>query len=291
MKRCSSCGSVHGASTFTCPVCAASPAQVDGFLAFSPELAHGDGGYDPDLFAQLAPLEAKSFWFRSRNDLILWALRRHSPGLRSFLEIGCGTGYVLSGVAGEFPQATLLGSEIVADGLPIAAARVPSAALVQMDARDIPLRDEVDAIGAFDVLEHIVEDDDVLAQMHQALEPGGLLVISVPQHRWLWSPADVRAHHVRRYSARELRAKITDAGFDIERSTSFVSLLLPMMALSRLLMRRRTEVDPIDEMRMPALLNTVLYRVMRLETALIRRGVDFPLGGSRLVVARKPPAG
>ena len=156
-----------------------------------------------------------------------------------------------------------------------------------MDARDIPLRAEVDVIGAFDVLEHIEEDVEVLGQMHQALKPDGLLVISVPQHRWLWSPADDHAHHVRRYTARELRAKVTGAGFDIERSTSFVSLLLPMMLLSRLLMRRRTEVDPIDEMRMPALLNAVLYRLMRLETALIRRGLDLPLGGSRLVVARK----
>jgi len=42
---------------------------------------------------------------------------------------------------------------------------------------------------------------------------------------------------------------------------------------------------------LPLFLNAVLYRLMRLETALIRRGVDFPLGGSRLVVARKRTAG
>jgi SAM-dependent methyltransferase len=291
MKRCSSCGSVHDSVTFTCPVCEHSPEEVDGFLAFSPDLAHTGGGYDPDLFAQLAPLEEGSFWFRSRNDLILWALRQHSPTLTSFLEIGCGTGYVLSGVEAEFPRATLLGSEVFVDALPYAAARVRAAELVQMDARDIPLRAEVDVIGAFDVLEHIEEDVEVLGQVHQALKPDGLLMISVPQHRWLWSPADDHAQHVRRYTARELRAKVTGAGFDIERSTSFVSLLLPMILLSRVLMRRRTEVDPIDEMRMPAFLNAVLYRLMRLETALIRRGVDFPLGGSRLVVARKRTAG
>lgn len=291
MKRCTSCGSVQDAPGFRCPACAHTPEVVDGFLAFAPELAHAGGGYDADLFAQLAPLEEQSFWFRSRNDLILGALRHHSPGLASFLEIGCGTGYVLAGVAAAFPRASLLGSEVFVEGLPFAAARVPSAELVQMDARDIPLRDEVDAVGAFDVLEHIEEDEEVLAQVHQALQPGGLLVVSVPQHRWLWSPADDRAHHVRRYRARELHTKITGAGFDIERSTSFVSLLLPMMVVSRLLMRRRTEVDPVDELRMPALLNAVLYRLMRLENALIRHGVDFPLGGSRLVVARKRAAG
>lgn len=286
--RCTACGSDTDSLTEACGQCGHAVTIVDGYPAFAPELAHGGGGYDAELFAELAPLEEKSFWFRARNELILWAIRRWRPDLTSFLEIGTGTGFVLSGVAGQHPTAQLYGSEIFVDGLPFAAARVPGAQLMQMDARAIPMRDEVDVIGAFDVLEHIEEDVTVLQEMHGALKDDGLLVISVPQHRWLWSPADDHAHHVRRYTAGELRDKITGAGFEVLKSTSFVSILLPMMMLSRLLMKRRTDdYDPIDEMRMPAALNAVLYRVMRVENALIRWGVRFPLGGSRLVVARK----
>jgi SAM-dependent methyltransferase len=285
--RCTACGSVNDPST-RCEACGHTEAVIDGYLAFAPELAHGGGGYDAELFAELAPLEEKSFWFRARNELILWTLLRWRPRLGSFLEIGTGTGFVLSGVAREHPQAQLYGSEIFVDGLAFAGARVPRAQLMQMDARAIPMRDEVDVIGAFDVLEHIEEDVTVLREMHAALKDDGLLVISVPQHRWLWSPADDHAHHVRRYTGSELRDKVRGEGFEILRSTSFVSLLLPMMMLSRLLMKGRADdYDPIDEMRMPGWLNAVLLRVMRLENALIRWGVTFPLGGSRLVVARK----
>jgi SAM-dependent methyltransferase len=291
MMRCTACGSSYDSATYTCQSCGHAPDVIDGYPAFAPDLAYGGGGYDAELFAELAPLEKKSFWFRARNELILWAIRRWRPDLTSFLEIGCGTGYVLSGVAAAHPTATLYGSEIFVDGLPFAAGRVPAAKLMQMDAREIPMRGEVDVIGAFDVLEHIEEDVQVLHEMHAALKDDGLLVISVPQHQWLWSPADDHAFHVRRYTAKELRTKITGAGFEVLRSTSFVSLLLPTMMLSRLRMKGRSDdYDPVDEMRMPAWLNAVLYRVMRVENAMIRWGVTFPVGGSRLVVARKTAA-
>jgi SAM-dependent methyltransferase len=290
--QCTACGASYDSETYTCDACGHAVTVVDGYPAFAPELAHGGGGYESKLFAELAPLEERSFWFRARNELILWALRRYRPDVSSFLEIGCGTGFVLSGIAAQHPTARLYGSEIFVDGLSFAGERVPSARLMQMDARAIPMREEIDVIGAFDVLEHIEEDVDVLREMHGALKQDGLLVISVPQHRWLWSPADDHAHHVRRYTAGELRDKVSGAGFEVLKSTSFVSILLPMMMLSRLRMRGRTDdYDPIDEMRMPGWLNAVLYRVMRAENALIRWGLRFPLGGSRLVVARKVTQG
>jgi len=68
-------------------------------------------GYDPQFFAQVAALEDDSFWFRERNRLILWALRRYAGDLRDYLEVGCGTGYVLDAVHSEFPAARCVGLE------------------------------------------------------------------------------------------------------------------------------------------------------------------------------------
>jgi SAM-dependent methyltransferase len=289
MKRCTECSSLHDAAGFGCTSCGHKPEVVDGFLAFAPELAHEGGRYDADLFAERAPLEDVNFWFRARNELILSGLRKYRPALSSFLEIGCGSGYVLSGVAAEHSQADLYGSEIFVSGLPFAAARVPAAELMQMDARDIPFRDEIEVIGAFDVLEHIEEDEDVLREIHGALKDDGLVLISVPQHRWLWSPADDHVMHVRRYTSKELSSKLSAAGFEVLRSSSFVSLLLPVMMLSRLRMsRKQGETNPTDdEMRLPRPLNWLLYRILRVEVWLIGRGFRFPIGGSRFVVARK----
>jgi len=240
----------------------------------------------------MAAMEAESFWFTSRNELIAWALRTYHRDAKSFLEVGCGTGFVLSGLAERFEAMDLSGSELFAEGLIFAQQRVPMATLMQMDAQNIPFREEFDAIGAFDVLEHIEDDERVLREMYAALRPGGLLLVSVPQHRWLWSPADDLAHHVRRYTARELPAKVRAAGFEVERSTSFVSLLFGPLAVSRLLARRRRgDYDPAGEMRLPTAANRVLGMIMAAERALIARGVTFGAGGSRLVVARRPDLG
>jgi SAM-dependent methyltransferase len=266
--------------------------RLEGFPAFAPELAGAGAGFDPSAFAELERLEAASFWFRSRNGLIVWALGRYFPGATSFLEVGCGTGFVLAGLAAARPGLRLTGTEAEPSGLAFAARRAPGATLVQADARRLPFREEFDAAGAFDVLEHIEEDRAVLQALREALRPGGGLLLSVPQHPFLWSEFDVRARHVRRYRAAELREKLLDAGFEIVRMTSFVSLLLPAMWVSRLAARRAGEgYDPLAGLRLAAALDRALGAVAALERALIRAGLSWPFGGSLLAVARRPRGG
>lgn len=240
------------------------------------------------MFVELAALEENNFWFRARNRLIIWALQHYAPAFRDFLEVGCGTGYVLQGVATAFPGAHICGTEAQTEGLEFAAARVPRATFLQMDARHMPFDREFDVIGAFDVIEHISEDEAVLAQMHRALRPGGNLLLTVPQHPFLWSEYDVRAHHVRRYTGSELRQKLARAGFEIVKMSSFVSVLLPLMMLSRLTRRPESpDYDPLAELRIGRVTNTLLELALDAERAVIRAGLPLPFGGSLLAVARR----
>ena len=148
--------------------------------------------------------------------------------------------------------------------------------------------------GGFFVLspkvgEYIEEDETVLAQMHAALKPRGFIVISVPQHAWLWSSVDQHACHVRRYSAAELHKKINCAGFEIMRSTSFVTTLLPAMILSRALQKKISEkkFDPEKELKISPWLNKLFFKLLKIELFLIKNSSNLPIGGSRLVIARK----
>lgn len=136
--------------------------------------------------------------------------------MQRYLEIGCGTGYVLAGVAQAYPAATLVGSEIFSVGLSYASTRVRTAELIQIDARQIPYDEEFDAIDAFDVLEHINENEVVFAAMFRALRPGGGVLITEPQHPWLWGMANEHACHVRSYKVGVLREKVLRAGFRLE---------------------------------------------------------------------------
>lgn len=286
MKSCPQCQTDFVASDWKCPACAYLPFSVDGVAVLAPDFAGGGAGFRPEAFAQLAALEAQNFWFRARNRLIMWALKKHFPNMQRFLEIGCGTGYVLKGVERAYPAATLVGSEIFSVGLPYAASRVSSAELIQMDARHIPYVEEFDVIGAFDVLEHIDEDEEVLAAMLRALRPGGGLAITVPQHPWLWSSADEYACHVRRYKVDELRAKVLRAGFKIEFETSFVSLLLPAMLASRFSRKKaKSNDEALSELDLPTWLNWMFEKIMDLERLFIQIGLQFKWGGSRLLIA------
>lgn len=270
-------------------MCGSGTPLIDGFECYASEFAHGGGGFKANYFEELAGLEASNFWFRARNELVIGAIQKYWPSFRTLLEIGCGTGYVLNGISRSFPGSKLVGSEIFLSGLGFASKRVPSAHFIQMDARRIPYMDEFDIVGAFDVLEHIDDDVLTLRQIHKALHVDGLLVLTVPQHPWLWSPVDEYACHERRYDATSLHRKLRDAGFQILRSTSFVTLLLPAMAMSRYLQSKsaKESFDAASELKIPRMLNEALYRLLRLEMLAIRLGINFPIGGSRLVIAKK----
>lgn len=288
MRRCLRCTASFPGESWRCPACGHVPETIGGFPAFAPELAGGGSGFDPALFTELARLESHNFWFRARNRLIAWALRRFFGGARSLLEIGCGTGYVLSGIAAALPHLRLAGSEADAGGLDFAANRVPDAELMQMDARRIPFEAEFDVVGAFDVIEHIEDDRAVLREMHRAATPGGGILLTVPQHPFLWSRYDVRVRHVRRYRARELREKVLEAGFEIVKMTSFVSLLLPPMMLSRLAQRAPgRDYDPLAELRLAGWINALFEAALGIERGVIRAGMNFPAGGSLLLIANK----
>ncbi len=263
--------------------------MIEGFIAYAPTLAREAPGYDPEHYETLAGLEADNFWFKARNSLILWALGKHFPGARNYLEIGCGTGYVLSAICEAFPDLDVSGSEIFVEGLSIAARRAPRAHLFQMDARQLPFVAACDVIGAFDVIEHIQDDLRVLGQLRQALRSGGGLILTVPQHPWLWSVQDDFAHHVRRYSVGELERKLEQCGFMVKWSSSFVSLLLPALMLSRLARRKESDhqADPFAEFKLPRWLNACLLVIMRVEVAMLKAGIRFPIGGSRVIVACK----
>lgn len=289
MKVCLGCEGVFASSGWRCPACGFEPERHGRFWTHAPEFVNSGGGFKPEYFSTLSRLESKNFWFRARNELLLALIAKYSPEAKSFLEVGCGTGFVLSGISKARQDIELYGSEIFLEGLSYASERLPDTQFMQMDARRIPFHEEFDAIGAFDVLEHIEEDNAVLVQLSHALRPGGVLYLTVPQHPWLWSASDDYAMHVRRYARHELERKVLAAGFAIERTTSFVSLLLPLMLAARLKkISPDAKFDPTQEFRLHKYLNASFLFIMRLERTLISLGLNFPLGGSRVIVARKP---
>jgi len=242
--------------------------------------------FPPSSFDKLAKMESGHWWFRSRNRILLWVLKKYVVRFENFMEVGCGTGFVIQAVQEHYPQAVLHGSDYFEESLVHARKRMPSINFTQQDARKIDEEDLYDVIGAFDVIEHINKDELVLSNLSHALKSRGTLLVTVPQHRWLWSVVDEHACHVRRYTRSELVSKVTQSGLTVEYVTSFVSLLVPLMWLSRL----RTKIiqtKSIDEFHISSWLNRLLEIIMFIELGLIKIGIKLPFGGSLLLLASK----
>jgi SAM-dependent methyltransferase len=254
---------------------------------FAPELADTISGFDPKAFEELAELEAEHFWFVARNQLIVGLASKFFPQARRFLEIGCGTGFVLRAIAESRAWERVVGSELHPSGLTYARRRLPpEVEFAQMDARNIPAVGLFDLTGAFDVIEHIADDEAVLRGLRAATQTGGGCIIAVPQHPWLWSRADEVAHHVRRYTRGELEMKLGRNGFEVLFSSSFTALLLPLMAASRLARSKKSRDEDAYEFRLNPAANRFFLEVLRFEVRMTLHGVQWPAGGSRIVVGR-----
>jgi SAM-dependent methyltransferase len=216
-------------------------------------------------------------------------MKRFFPGAGTYLEAGCGTGFFLKTIESTFPALAVHGTDLFVEGLAATQRRTKHARLFQCDLGAIPFEAEFDVLGAYDVLEHIRDDTAVLRQFHLALKPGGGVILTVPQHPFLWSWVDDSWCHCRRYRVGELAAKVREAGFSVVCSTSFVSLLFPTMAISRFAqIIRPPKVQRIDlDLKISPVLNRIFEWVLDFERSLTSLGVRFCFGGSSVVVAIK----
>ena len=266
---------------------------VDGIKCFSPEVANAYADYPDGGFDLTDRNEESSFWVHSRNRLFKKVVYEHlaATGKTKFLEIGCGTGSFIRQLV-DNEKLLITGSEIYLKGLLYAKENVPNVDFIQLDVTQGSIDEKFDIIAAFDVIEHVENDVAAISNINQMLNKGGVLVISVPQHMYLWSSLDEIVKHKRRYSRRELVSKLTQNGFNISLVTSFVFSLFPLMLISRLFDKGRDqsqsdEMELEKKVKFSSLINWIFDLIMRIDEVLIRVGVSLPFGGTLLIVARK----
>jgi len=78
-----------------------------------------------------------------------------------------------------------------------------------------------DLVCAFDILEHVVDDDAALAELDRVAAPGATLLISVPLHAQAWTAFDDFVGHYRRYEPAQISERLERHGFHIERSAIY----------------------------------------------------------------------
>jgi SAM-dependent methyltransferase len=76
-------------------------------------------------------------------------------------------------------------------------------------------------VAAFDVIEHVTDDQRAFAELTRVLRPDGRLVFSVPLHPARWTVFDDHVGHARRYAPAALLALLARHGLAVESSVVF----------------------------------------------------------------------
>jgi SAM-dependent methyltransferase len=194
--------------------------------------------YDP---AVLPPLTL-SGWHRYdlvRNRLAKWSVS-------SILEIGPGLGGIGARFAVDYEY---VGAEVDPASAEIARERLAQARggrIVTGTAKDVGR--QFDVVCAFEVLEHVEDDEVALTEWREQVRPGGWLVLSVPAWQHRWGAHDEHAGHFRRYDRESLEALVARTGFsDVDVVCYGFPLLSALHPLWNALSARARREDTLEE--------------------------------------------
>ena len=231
--------------------------------------------------------ELRHWWFRGRRRVLVDMLRQEqcsSGGSARILDYGCGTG-------GNTPAYAAFGAVVGIEPDPGAVRLAHTRGQAQYcrsNGTNLPFRQAAfDAVLASDVLEHIEDDVEALSEIARVLKPGGVAIVSVPAHQWLFSRHDVALHHFRRYSRTRLRQLLENGGFRIRRLSYWNTTLFPAICMHRLADKSRPMRGPqSDTASSPWLINEALAALLAAEAAILRHA-SLPWGVSLIAVGER----
>lgn len=241
-----------------------------------------------DAYRQMAATEDEHWWFCGRRTIAETVIAGLGlPKNASIVEIGAGTGGNIA-MLERFGEVQAVEMSDLARQ--IAWEKTGREFFYGYLPDHIPVAPEsVDLICLFDVLEHVDEDEASLAAMRRLLKPGGRIVLTVPAHQWLWSAHDVGLHHMRRYSRSQLRSRIEQAGYRVEKLSYTNAALFPVAIMARLADRMRGSGTPSGQAMPPKPINAAMKALFSAEK-MILPNATLPFGVSLLAVFGKDEA-
>ncbi len=243
-----------------------------------------------DLYEEMYKLEEGYWWHVAKRRLVKSWLDREVQGYgdRVYVDIGCGTGKMLEEMTKWRKWKKVLGLDGASEALGFCRKRGVGVVKKADFEKKLPLGNtSVDVISSLDVVEHIRKDTALIREFYRVLKPGGLVIVTVPAYKWLWTYWDDILKHKRRYTGKEIRRKFERGGFEVVRQSYFYSYLLPVAMVFRLVKtlvpKRKLASDFIG---LPAWANGLMLRAAQGEEWLLEKR-ELPIGLSVVCLARK----
>src|SRR5678815_3526987 len=216
-------------------------------------------------------VEQSHWWYAGRRQILASFLedicRRVTDRRPRILDVGCGTGANLL-MLSKYGDAE--GVDVSEDAL--AFCRERGLANVKLGAAEaLPYDDGTfDLVTALDVVEHLDDDLAGLREMRRVLRPGGRVLLFVPTFMFLWGLQDDVSNHRRRYTLKQLKRVLEQAGFEIERSTyANITFFVPILVIRKLMQWTGIKAKSENTINVTAL-NGVLGRLLGMESSILR---------------------
>jgi SAM-dependent methyltransferase len=239
---------------------------------------------EPNEYATMFRVEETHWWYHSLHDLIFQELRAELPNWdeNKILDAGCGTGAILKRLGNPEKNA---GIDLAPEAIEFCRRRGLTN-VRQGDVSALPFDDaSFDAIISSSVIYHdwVPDVARAIGEMRRVLRPGGLLIVNVPAFRFLHSAHDEAVMTARRFRKAEIRALLTEQGFEVRRLTYWTTFLFPLAILARTLggSKMGRDFESTDSWSQRA-----LAQIMNVERLLLRK-VSLPFGVALLGIARK----
>lgn len=245
---------------------------------------------DKSLYTDYERQEETHWWFTGRQKVIGQLLKHKTipHHIDRALDIGCGTGFCTSLVSEIADSVWCV--EMAEEMIEILKQKNKNYHITQGWWPDVEINQTFQLVTLFDSLEHIADEARVLKKIESVLEPGGVVMITVPAYMFLWSEHDTLSHHKRRYSKKYMRKMVTEStGLTILRLSYFNTFFFIPIALFRLIKKALgLKTGGSDVFVVPKMLNSVMSWIFEQEGTLVRR-VNLPFGTSLVCVAQKNP--
>jgi len=238
-----------------------------------------------DYFYQV---EDKHWWFQARKDIVMKLIDEYYnfKANTKVLDIGCGTGMMLKHLS-KYGEVWGIDKDLKA--VKYAKKKAPKAKIILGSLPERLPKEKFDLVTVLDVIEHIDKDQEALKAAANILKSQGVLVITVPAYRFLWTGHDEMNLHKRRYTVGELKTKINNAGFKIRKISYYNSFLFLPIALAKFFKRffgRQRITSHLSNTVPPRFINQFLKVIFSSEKYLLPY-LNFPFGISIVVIASK----
>ncbi|MEO5890048.1 MAG: class I SAM-dependent methyltransferase [Ferruginibacter sp.] len=240
---------------------------------------------------QYGQLENSHWWFLIRQRIILQTLRKFIPvnpeKKLKILNVGAAAG-------GSSKWLSDLGDVTSVENDPLFLTHLADQHLIVINASitNLPLDDNAfDLVCAFDVIEHVEDEQKAIKELTRVCKPGGKICITVPAFQSLWGNHDIVNGHKRRYKKGRLQNILESQSAAVLYASYFNSVLfIPVFLMRKIRLwfnkTNRANASDFTYFKTNSFTNKILKSIFGMEVHLLRL-VRFPFGVSLIAVARK----